>query len=289
MIQKWLVTMSLSIFLLTGLSTSSFFLADFLSLVIQKNEHTTNQLNFALTQENEVALLYALQNSEKGSKNWQNLAKKLARNNGKIAYSLAEFYLTKKQVSEKLSSQFEQATLWYQQAIRLNYPKASIALAELYFQQGDDLSAQNLMAKLQMRVGPQKQQQKQKDDIALAATILSIKMAISIGDITLANSLLIKYLSLLQADERGALLLNDIEKYQVLPSAVVTGINRDTNGVTCPNSIQLFATNLLQLDQVEQLVFHPYVIYLCRQYLVHQNHKMQFFVMKLNLIKLLIQ
>jgi tetratricopeptide (TPR) repeat protein len=254
MIQKWLVTMSLSIFLLTGLSTSSFFLADFLSLVIQKNEHTTNQLNFALTQENEVALLYALQNSEKGSKNWQNLAKKLARNNGKIAYSLAEFYLTKKQVSEKLSSQFEQATLWYQQAIRLNYPKASIALAELYFQQGDDLSAQNLMAKLQMRVGPQKQQQKQKDDIALAATILSIKMAISIGDITLANSLLIKYLSLLQADERGALLLNDIEKYQVLPSAVVTGINRDTNGVTCPNSIQLFATNLLQLDQVEQLV-----------------------------------
>jgi hypothetical protein len=255
MIQKWVVTMSLSIFLLTGLSTSSFFLADFLSQVIQKNEHTTSQLNFALAQENEAALLYALQQAKPGSESWQNLAKKLARNNGKVAYSLAEFYVTNKPVSEKFSSQFEQASLWYQQAMRLNYPKASIALAKLYFQQGDDLEAKKLLAEFQVMELPQQQYD---NDIALTAMILSIKVAISIGDITLANSLLIKSSSLLQADEKGALLLNAIVKYQVLTSVadsgIKSGIKSDINGLTCPNSIQIFATNLLHLAQAEQLV-----------------------------------
>ena len=252
MIQKWLVTMSLSIFLLTGLSTSSFFLPDFLSRVIENDEHTTRQFNFALAQENEVALLYALQQAKPESEYWQDVAKILAKNNGKVAYLLADFYVNKKHSVESFSHQSEQATLWYQQAIRLNYPKASIALAELYFQQGDDLAAQNLLSTLQVMELPSYQH----DDVAAAAIILKIKVAISIGDITLANSLLIKFSSLLQSSEVGILLLNAIEKYQVLPLSNYSRTNTGTNVITCPNSIQFFATNLLHLAQVEQLVKH---------------------------------
>ncbi len=252
MIQKLLVTMSLSIFLLTGLSTSSFFLSDLLTRVIEEGEHNTRQFNFALAQGNEAALFYALQQSKKGSQNWQELAKKLARHNGNVAYLLAEFYLNNDYLDERFISQSEQATFWYQQAIRLNYPKASIALADLYFHQGNILAAQNLLAKSPvMELLPH-----QRDGVAVDAVILRIKIAISIGDIELANSLLIKFSSFIKTNETGYLLLNAIKKYQVLSLADYENINSDNNAVTCPNSIQFFATNLRQLAHVERVVKH---------------------------------
>ena len=67
MIHKWLVMMSLSIFLLTGLSTSSFFLPDFLTHIIEKNEYTASQLTFALAQGNDTALVNSLQQGKYGS------------------------------------------------------------------------------------------------------------------------------------------------------------------------------------------------------------------------------
>ncbi|WP_114326457.1 tetratricopeptide repeat protein [Candidatus Colwellia aromaticivorans] len=244
--------MSLSIFLLTGLSTSSFFLANFLTSVIEKNEHTITQLNFAIAQENEAALLYAWKQSKQGSQNWQILAKQLSKNNGEIAYLLADYYLNKAYLGKKFSSQPEQAILWYQQAIRLNYPKASVALAQLYFQRGNVVAAQNILSELQVM----EFSQYQGDDVAITAIILTIKIAISIGDVEFAKSLLIKFSSLLQADEIGASLLSAVEKYQVFPSIGGTNLKLDNNSVTCPYSIQIFATNLLHLAQVERLVMH---------------------------------
>jgi len=43
-----LIIMSLSIFLLTGISTSSFFLNKYLTQVILKKEHSVSQLSFAI-------------------------------------------------------------------------------------------------------------------------------------------------------------------------------------------------------------------------------------------------
>jgi len=242
--------MSLSMFLLTGLSTSSFFLADFLTSVIDKKEHSARQLNFAIGQEHEAALLYAWQQSKQGSQRWQKLAKKLAKNNGEVAYLLADFYLNEEYADKKFSSQPEQAILWYQQAIRLNYAKASIALADLYFHQGNVLTAQNLLAKLQVMEFPQFY----RDGVTIQVIILMTKIAISSGDIELVNSLLLKFSLLLQADKVGASLLSVLEKYQVLPLTGDENIKRDNSYITCPNSIQIFATNLLHLAQVEQLV-----------------------------------
>jgi len=252
MIQKRFVIMSLSILLLTGLSTSSFFLANYLTRIIEKNEHTTAQLSFAIAQQNETALLYVWQQSKQGSENWQNLAKKLAKNNGEIAFLLANFYFNKESLGKNSSSQSEQAILWYQQAIRLNYSRASIALAELYFHQGNVSDAQNLIATL--KVMDFSQTQTQADDDTLSAIILTIKIAISIGNIELVNSVLSKFSSLLQANEVGASLLSAIDKYQVLPSIGDISLKQVSTSVSCATSIQFFATNLSHLVQVERLV-----------------------------------
>jgi hypothetical protein len=263
--QKWMLSVSLSIFLLTGLSTSSFFLPDFLTLVIKNDAYTTAQLNFAVVQENKAALLYLFKQTKEGDKEWQKLAKKLAESDGEIAYELAGFYLKqtpftknaldKKRIETETPSSTEiinikQAKLWYQQAIRLNNANASIALAELNFQQGNMRETQNLLHKFQVTA----LSANQPNNDALGAIILITKIAINKGDIELAYALIDKYETLLQADELGALLLSSIEKYQILRFTDQVNIQGGSDYFTCGNSIQLFATNLLHLAQAEQLV-----------------------------------
>lgn len=250
MIRKCLVMMSLSILLLTGLSTSSFFLPDFLTLLVEKKEYTASQLSFALAHDNEAALLNSLQQLKYGSENWQKLAKKLAKTNGKTAYLLADFFMNKKPVGGNTSSQYENAILWYRQAIRLNYPKATVSLAELHFHQGDNFAAQELLThfkELPLSLYEQ-------DDVSLAAIILLTKISINLGDVELMNALLVKFSSILQVDEKGALLLSAIEKYQILSTVNETTTDIESLEAICPNSIQMFATNLIHLQRVESLV-----------------------------------
>ena len=250
MIYRWLAMVSLSIILLTGLSTSSFFLPDFLTHIIEENEHTASQLSFALSRDNEAALLISLQESKYGSDHWQKLAKNLAKTNGKVSYELADFFMNNMQQEGTISLQSDQAILWYQQAIRLNYDKASIALAKLLFLQDEFIAAQKLLAKFNvMTLSPS-----QRNDDSLAAIILLIKIAISVGNVELVNSLHVKFASLLQTDEMGISLLSAIEKYQILSTVNETAGNSENYQATCPNSIQVFATNLIHLQHVESLV-----------------------------------
>ena len=242
--------MSLSIILLTGLSTSSFFLPDFLTHIIEENEHTASQLSFALSRDNEAALLISLQQSKYGSDHWQKLAKKLAKTNGKISYELADFLMNNKHQDDTVSLQSDQAILWYQQAIRLNYGKASIALAELFFRQDKPYEAQKLLAKFEvMTLSPY-----QRNGDSLAAIILLTKIAISIGNVELVKSLHKKFSTLLQTDEMGISLLSAIEKYQILSTVNETAGNSENYEAICPNSIQMFATNLIHLQHAESLV-----------------------------------
>jgi TPR repeat protein len=250
MIKKWLVLVSLSIFLLTGLPTSSFSLAGYLTQVIETKNHTAQQLTYGISTSNEAALLHAWHKSKKYSLNWQVLAKKLANSKGDVAYLLAEFYLKTPPSSKQLSNQSEQAILWYQQAIRLNYPKATIALASLYFHQGNVFEAKKLLAKLQVM----ELSYNQHNDASVAGIILTIKIAISEGNRRLTELLLSKFSAMLQADTAGGMLLSTIAKYQVLPTVNKAGTSSRNNQVTCPNSIQIFATNLTHLAQAESLI-----------------------------------
>jgi len=166
---------------------------------------------------------------------------------------LAEFYLKTSPSSKQLSDQkyqSEQAILWYQQAIRLNYPKATIALANLYFHQGNMFEAKKLLAKLKVIEFPYNQ----PNDVTVAAIILTTKIAISEGNRALTKLLLSKFLSVLQADKAGAQLLSAIVKYQVLTTVDKADVASSKSHKTCSNSIQIFATNLTHLAQVESLV-----------------------------------
>jgi hypothetical protein len=270
MSKKWLVAMSLSIFLLTGLSTSSFFLTDFLTQAIENNEHTNRQLNFAINQNNEAAILFAIKKSKQGSDTWQTLAKKLAKKNGEFAYLLAEFYLANVSERENSSDNLKKVKFWYQQAIRLNYSKASISLAKLNFQEGNILMAQNILDEFQ---GMDIHQPQQNDDM-ISAMILTLKIAINIGNTDLVNKLSNKYSSLLQVNKQGSQLLSLMAKYRILP--VIDDQNNVSvqSSLTCANSIQFFATSLSNLTKLDKLVSNlknnslsPFVCYTPIRYL----------------------
>ncbi len=134
--------MSLLVFLLTGLSTSSFFLNEYLAKKITKNEHSATQLNFALEQENLTALSFAWKKTSIHSEQWLKLAKTLAKTQGEAAYQLALYYQNNYQDRQ------EKATFWFKAAIRLNFHKASIALAQFYFQQENFAKASQVLAAL---------------------------------------------------------------------------------------------------------------------------------------------
>ena len=249
MTKKNLIMMGLSVFLLTGLSTSSFFLQDTLSRIIENNEQTPSQLNFALTHNNTIALFHVWQQAEYGSEKWRDISKKLASTEGEVAYQLAEFYLEKKHRDKNIAINSEQAILWYQQAIRLNYFKAFTKLARLYFSQGDILKAQALLDRL-----PLNKLMQNENNTAVIAVVLMIEIAINEGDVAVIRTLLTQYSLLLQRNEIGISLLSKAAKYRVLVSLDEGRINDDQNAKHCPNSIQVFATTLAHLEQVEQTV-----------------------------------
>jgi len=227
------IIMSLLIILVIGLSTSSFFLDDYLTKKINKNKHSIAQLNFALEQGNIAALHIAWKKSQYHSKQWLALATTLAKTQGNAAYQLGIYY----------QDNLTQATFWYKSAIRLKHPEASIALAQLYFQQDKLNKATEILAALPITLSQK---------LMIEANILKVNVAINRGSIAEVKQMFTKYAQELQNTEKGQLLLTDIKKYQVLNNNQVIKINSLT--ITCDNSIQLFTTNLKHLKHLEGLI-----------------------------------
>ncbi len=229
-----LIIMSLLVFLLIGLSTSSFFLNEYLTKRIIENEHSITQLNFAIEQENLTALNFAWKKAPLYSEQWLTLAKMLAKREGEAAYQLALYYHFKS----------KQAVFWYKSAIRLNYLKASTGLAQLYFQQGELIKAAEVLDSLPIELF-----EKLSDE----AIIIKVKIAINLGEIVDAQRIISKYVQQLESSKEGLLLLGDIQKYQIqlndnkiIASSLV--------GLSCDNSIQLFATNLNHLKRLDEII-----------------------------------
>ena len=226
--------MSLLVFLLTGLSTSSFFLSEHLTKIIVENEHSTSQLSFAIKQENLAALNFAWKKTPFHSEQWLKLAKTLAKTQGEVAYQLAVYYQYKPEL----------AIFWYKSAIRLNSLEASTALAQHYFQQGKLIKAAEVLANLPIEL-------LEKSNVA--PIVLKVNIAINQGRVADVEGLINKYTQQLQITAAGRLLLADIQKYQVqfndsqaLKSSQLT--------LSCDNSIQLFATNFNHLKHLENIV-----------------------------------
>ncbi len=226
--------MSLLMLLLMGLSTSSFFLPQYLTKIIDANKHSSAQLNFALEQENQSALKFARTKALYHSAQWLELSIKLAKTRGKAAYQLALYY----------QNQPKQAEFWYKSAIRLDYAKARVALAQYYFKQGQFEKSAHALISL-----PQNLSQ----SLIIAAQTVKINIALNLGKIDDVKAIVSEYAKQLQLTEQGQLLLADLSKYRVLKNSSPSTLNK-LNATDCDNSIQLFATNLRHLKQLEQLV-----------------------------------
>lgn len=229
-----LIIMSLSVVLLTGLSTSSFFLSDYLTKTITKNEHSTTQLNFALEQENLAALSFAWKKALKHGEQWLKWAKILAKTQGESAYQIALYY----------QEQPEQAIFWFKSAIRLNYLKASTALAQLYFEQGKLNKATAVLAALPTDM---------LEELSVESIILNVNIAINQGNIADIEKNINKYVKQLKETDEGRLLLENIKKYQIQFTDNQT-TNTGQLAMSCDNSIQLFATNLNHLKHIENII-----------------------------------
>jgi len=233
-----LIIVSLLVFLLTGLSTSSFFLNEHLTSVISKKEHSNIQLAFAIDQKNVTALRFAWEKVQPQSKKWLKLTKELAKTQGDAAYQLALYYQAEFKIKPK------QAIFWYKSAIRLNYLEASTGLALLYFQQGNLIKAAEVLDALPVELF-----EKLSDE----AIILKVNIAINQGEMSDIQKITSKYSQKLKSSKEGLLLLKDIQKYQIQLSDNQV-IDSSPLAMNCNNSIQLFATTVNHLKRLESLI-----------------------------------
>mgnify|MGYP002700306884 CR=1 FL=1 len=226
--------MSLSVFLLTGLPTSSFFLSKYLTQLINENEHNDTQLAFAIEKENLTALNFAWKNSKLHDVQWLKFAKTLAKSQGEAAFQLAIYY----------QSNPTNAIFWYKSAIRLHYPEASTALALLYFQQGNLVTASEILDALSIE---------SLDKLSDEAIILKVNIAINQGRVADVQKLIIEYAQQLESSKEGRALLDDIQKYQI-PFNDNQALELSLVAMSCENSIQLFATSVNHLKHLENLI-----------------------------------
>jgi len=234
---KKIIIMSLVLLL----ASSSFFLSPYLTTKISSNDFNTQQLEFAIQQENLIALSLALKGSLLHSERWLYLARKLAKSQGKVAFQLAKYNESK--------NEFKQSVIWYQQAIRLEYLASYISLAQLYVHQNELSKAQNTLDLL-FQVRPYNS----NELIDLQAMILKIKITIDQGK----REELERYVSnaqpLLRKHTQGQLLLDDIKVFEVL--GMVNPKESESFSIknNCSASLQLFATNLHHLKQLQILI-----------------------------------
>jgi hypothetical protein len=226
-----LIILSLLVFLLTGLSTSSFFLDKYLTNTIIKNEYNNAQFNFAIKHGNLSALHIAIEQSLLHGEEWLKLMKILAETQGKPAYILANYY----------QSEPKRAIFWYKAAIRLSYIPAYTALAQYYFIQEELSEASQILSSIP------------KEKLTTEHIIVIINIAINQGRVRDVIKLISQYQKQLELIEEGQLLLSKIIKYQITSNSNQYSLT-EIMANQCDNSIQLFATNLKHLNQLEQLI-----------------------------------
>jgi len=230
--------------LTVGLSSSSFFLPAHLSYLI--NQQQANDKDLLQAELLKLPTFYHYQRSVEiiGSARWLRASRALAESNGAIASELANHYQSK--------GNLLRAIFWYRQAIKLNNQNARILLATLFTVQQQYEQALAVIAPIT------------NNDQAL---LLAAQIAIYQGKSS-------KVLGLVQRLNKfisGQELIDKIERYQVIahqqPKFLHNYETKAAPAKSCPVDIQMFATNLADLEYLEQLVkefdLHPLSNYLC--------------------------
>jgi len=240
--------------LLILLSSSSFYIRDYLTQQLKQQEVTAQQLNYATTLSIPLALQLKRQQYQQGSASWLQYSIKLAKYRATVALELANFYLKKHSLaSSSNNSNTKKALFWYQHAISLGNESAKVKLARYYYDLDDFLKATEIINSISV-------QNKE-------SSLLSAKVAIATGDINKVVALL----PLLAKSPQGKKLvklishfsvINDVSKTvkeSILPNGLLLNANNNdtvlpTSPIRCENSIQLFATTVENLLYGEKLI-----------------------------------
>ena len=131
------------------MSVGSFFWLTSL-LTIVENGHVTRSQFSHIEHFGLKSMLYQrLDTYEQDDKKWQNIAKSLAKNDGEIAFKLANYHISKGLGSREENRNIE---LWLIQAVRLGHHKAKIILARIYFDNNKLLAAEKILLPIQSQV-----------------------------------------------------------------------------------------------------------------------------------------
>ena len=241
---------------LTLLSSSSFFLSNYLTDKVLTGRFNENQFNYAVKMDNVEALKVAVNEQGITESRWLTLSRKLAKYDGVAAISLGKYYF-KLAGREKGGLYTGKAKMWFYQAIRLNTKAGFIGLAKLNFKQGNIIQAKENLQRLALLNAGNSNNTPTEDEV-----ILSLKIAIYQGEVNEVKSLYSRlvqrnYLKTnsLNSDEHEQLLA-DVLRFQVLPQNpkldVVFPLAEDLS--SCLSNLQLFATNLAHLEHLEKLI-----------------------------------
>jgi hypothetical protein len=231
-ITKWLLLVSLTV----GLSSSSFFLADYFNDLITTNKVTLNELAYAQSSGLVQAYYYQRSMQNTGSSAWIKTSSQLAKTDKKIAAELAKYYFQQAKLLTTEITDIKKAVFWSQQAINLGEDSSRIILAKYYVDQGKyalalSLLTENLFIK------------ENEDVVALRAEIAVLQ-----GDITEIKRLE----PLLARSPLGLEILKQLTQYQVFPLAGNKPYQNSHK--QCLADIQMFATNLADLTYLQQLI-----------------------------------
>ncbi|GAW95202.1 MULTISPECIES: hypothetical protein [Colwellia] len=238
--------------LMISLSSSSFFLADYLTQQLHKNNYHAGQFSYALKHDYIAAITIAEKTANIASTHWLTLNQTLAKSQKNAALKLAYWYQKKAQQEDNIAL-VTTAIMWFEQAIRLQSQQAMVALAQLYFQQGKFALAQTTLGQLPAMI----------NNINLAEThsVLAIKIAVSLGDVALVKQLVNSTVFKQEANSKIQPLLAQLDKYAVIKDSplLISKVNGQVQLPfealsSCITSLQLFATNLEHLKHLEQLI-----------------------------------
>jgi hypothetical protein len=234
--------------LMMFISSSSFFLPNYLTKQLNDNDFSDAQFDYALKSQNITAMIIAEKKAVLGSTHWLNLNKTLAKTQRKSALKLAYWYknLINEEQKNKNNILITPTTLWFEQAIRLGSQTAAIVLAELYYQHG-------LLTKVQATLDKLPDVLTNKI-LAESALLLRLNIAIDLGDTRLVNTLLNSDVSKLASNTTIDSLLANIDKYLVIDQKAVFTKNTFDKSSSCITSLQLFATNIKHLKHIELLI-----------------------------------
>jgi len=235
-----------------GLSASSFFLPSQLTYLFHQNINLSHdqqninekQLNQAKALELPAFYQYQRHINQIGSKNWLRASRGLAKSNSAIARELGNYY--------QQNENFKQARLWYLQGIKLGDDSARVSLAALLIAKNKYSQALKLLQPIS------------KNNDAL---LLLTKIAIYQGDSAKINL----QVPLLNQFDSGQKLVREMTKYKVYDkfskSLTQTNFFNQNKTKSCIANIQMFATNLADLNYLEQQILqfetHSLSKYLC--------------------------